>query len=158
MQFSKIFIIILLWASSADAEQVAHFESLYIKNSKNDKVSFSVEVADTPKEHLRGLMFRESMPAHEGMLFTFKKPRVVNIWMKDTYIPLDILYIDKNGVIKKIVKNATPGSLKTLSSDISVVAVLEINAMITDSHYIEVDDVVVHPFFNNLNITNDITN
>ena len=92
------------------------------------------------------------------MLFTFKKPRVVNIWMKDTYIPLDILYIDKNGVIKKIVKNATPGSLKTLSSDISVVAVLEINAMITDSHYIEVDDVVVHPFFNNLNITNDITN
>lgn len=157
MQFSKIFIIILLCSGFSNAEEITHFEELHIKNSKNEILNFSVEIADNPQKQAKGLMHREFMHAHEGMLFVFRLPRIVNIWMKNTHIPLDIIYIGKGGIIEKIVKNATPGSLKTHSSDVSVVAVLEINAMMTQSHNIEVGDVVIHPFFNNLNIISDNT-
>lgn len=135
---------------SANAEKTTHFEPLEIRNSKNEIVKFSVEIADTPDEHAKGLMFRENMPPYEGMLFIFDSNQVIDMWMKHTNIPLDILFIDESGVIKNIVMNTTPNSLATISSGASVIAALELNAKTTDKHHIQVDDIVLHPFFKNL--------
>lgn len=150
MNFCKFLAIIILFAGNASAEELKALDVLHINNSKKELIRFDVELADTEEEQIKGLMYRTSMPENQGMLFVFKQPKIVNMWMKNTFIPLDILFINENGVIKKIVKNATPHSLKTLSSDVSVIAALEINAMMTEKHFIEVNDVVLHPFFNNI--------
>jgi hypothetical protein len=157
MHYINCILIILLVAFNANANtnNISNLETLFINNSKKELIRFNVEIADTPEEQAKGLMYRTNMPDDQGMLFLFRKPKVINMWMKNTYIPLDILFINRNGVIKKIVKNATPGSLKTISSDVSVIAALEINAMMADSHFIRVNDVILHPFFNNIKDLND---
>lgn len=65
-------------------------------------VSIRVEIADTPAEHARGLMFRRELSEDSGMLFIYPSPRILTFWMKDTYIPLDIAFIDKDETIVSI--------------------------------------------------------
>ena len=67
-----------------------------------------VEIADDPQERARGLMFRESLPADTGMLFLYETPRESSFWMKNTYLPLDIVFMDARGVIRYIHRNARP--------------------------------------------------
>lgn len=155
MYFKIIFIVVLLFSKTASAGQIKSFEPLEIRNSKNEIVKFNVEIADTPEEHAKGLMFRENMPPYEGMLFIFDSPQVLNMWMKNTYIPLDILFIDESGVIKTVAKNTTPNSLTTISSGTSVIAALELNATTADKNHINVDDIVMHHFFKNLKDLNE---
>ena len=150
MNFCKFLVIISLFFNKAFADDSKKTDALYINNSKKEMIKFDVEIANTQDKKEKGLMYRTSLPEDEGMLFLFKKAKIVNMWMKNTYIPLDILFIDKNGVIKKIVENTTPHSLKSHSSDARVVAALEINAMLSDKHSIKINDVVLHPFFNNI--------
>ena len=89
---------------------------------------YMVEVADNAHDRRLGLMYRESMPADHGMLLHFGRPQPVSIWMKNTLIPLDLLYIDGAGVIVKIVEHTEPLSLALHPSGRRVVAVLELNA------------------------------
>jgi len=88
--------------------------------------SFQVWVADTDARAEQGLMFVSDLPETMGMVFPLQPPRVATFWMKNTYIELDMLFIDANGRVRKIIQRAAPLSLQTLSSDTPVAAVLEL--------------------------------
>jgi uncharacterized protein len=90
------------------------------------RYSFQVWVADTPERAEQGLMFVSDLPPTLGMLFPLKPPRVETMWMKNTYIELDMLFISAGGRVSKIIERAAPMSLNTLSSDTAVAAVLEL--------------------------------
>ncbi len=88
---------------------------------------FKVWIADTEPRQEQGLMFVRDLPQNEGMLFPESAPEVAQFWMKNTYIPLDMVFVGEDGRIEKIIANARPFSLAVLSSDEPVIAVLEIN-------------------------------
>lgn len=87
---------------------------------------FTVEVARTPAEQSRGLMFRQSLGPDEGMLFPFEPPRPAGFWMKNTLIPLDMVFIRSDGSIARIAANTVPHSLESVESGEPVAAVLEL--------------------------------
>jgi uncharacterized membrane protein (UPF0127 family) len=87
---------------------------------------FNVEVARTDAEQDKGLMFRTSLPADGGMLFPFAKPRIGSFWMKNTLIPLDMIFIRADGSIDRIAENTIPESLEPVVSGGEVSAVLEL--------------------------------
>lgn len=89
---------------------------------------FKVEVADTSKTRARGLMFRKSMPADQGMLFDFKAEGPVSMWMKNTYIPLDMVFIGRDGRVVGVAADAEPLSERIINSPAPAYAVLELNA------------------------------
>jgi uncharacterized protein len=88
--------------------------------------SFEVWIADTSERAEQGLMFVSDLPANLGMIFPLDPPRVETMWMKNTYIELDMLFIQQGGRISKIIERAEPMSLHPLSSDGQVAAVLEL--------------------------------
>ena len=87
---------------------------------------FTVEIADTEATRDRGLMFRKSLGQNEGMLFDFKTPQQVAFWMKNTRIPLDMLFIAPDGRVVSIARNATPMNETPIPSGAPVLAVLEV--------------------------------
>lgn len=89
---------------------------------------FSVEIARTPREHSQGLMFRRRMAADAGMLFVYDPPRPVSMWMRNTYLPLDMFFIAPDGRISHIVERTVPLSEENIPSRGTVRAVLELNA------------------------------
>ncbi len=88
---------------------------------------FKVEVAATPAEQERGLMFRTAMGAEEGMIFPMNPPRPSAFWMKNTVIPLDIIFIGADHKVLNIIANAVPYDLSQLPSDGAAAGVLELN-------------------------------
>lgn len=90
------------------------------------RYSFEVWVADTQDRAQQGLMFVSDLPANLGMVFPLDPPRVETMWMENTYIELDMLFIKPDGRVSKIIARAEPMSLSTLSSDTPVAAVLEL--------------------------------
>ena len=103
---------------------------------------FDVWVADTAQRAEQGLMFVRDLPPSRGMVFPFRPPRVENMWMKNTYIELDMLFIAADGRIVKIIERARPLSLETLSSDAPVGAVLELRGGEARHLGLEVGDLV----------------
>ncbi|WP_033074557.1 DUF192 domain-containing protein [Sphingopyxis sp. MWB1] len=87
---------------------------------------FNVEVARTPEEQERGLMYRTSLPPDGGMIFPFEKPRIASFWMRNTRIPLDMIFIRADGSIDRIAENTIPESLEPVASGGEVAAVLEL--------------------------------
>jgi len=87
---------------------------------------FQVEVARTEAEQQKGLMFRTSLPADGGMIFPFTKPRFASFWMRNTLIPLDMIFIRADGSIDRIAENTIPESLEPVASGGEVAAVLEL--------------------------------
>lgn len=110
-------------------------------------VTLTVGLAETPDARQRGLMHRESMGADEGLLFNFEQERVVSIWMDNTLIPLDIIYIRSDGSIAKIVTGAVPMSRRQNYSDVPVLSVLEINSGRSAALGIAPGDQVLHRWF-----------
>lgn len=88
---------------------------------------FSVELADTGAERARGLMFRDSLPRSAGMLFVYETPQQASFWMKNTLIPLDMIFADASGRVTRVHSNATPQDLTPIDGGEGVAAVLEIN-------------------------------
>lgn len=124
-----LFLLLSLSAScvAADArKEVVAASTIPVVIQGNQAVTFNVEVADTPAEQERGLMFRRSLPPHGGMLFPFDPPEVATFWMKNTYIPLDMIFIRADGTIARIAANTAPLSLAPVSAGENVAAVLEI--------------------------------
>jgi uncharacterized membrane protein (UPF0127 family) len=111
--------------------------------------AFKVEIADDDPEREHGLMNRPSMPRDHGMLFEFPDEQERSFWMHNTYIPLDIIYIDHTGKIVSIQANATPFSETPLPSYGAATGVLELNGGQAAELGIEAGDVVKHPFFHN---------
>jgi uncharacterized membrane protein (UPF0127 family) len=112
-------------------------------------VELTVEVAATDEARQRGLMHREALDADAGMLFDFQREQIVSIWMENTLIPLDILYIRRDGRIAKIIAHAQPLSRRQLLSDFPVLSVLEINAGRSAELGIAPGDIVRHALFGN---------
>lgn len=90
-------------------------------------VTYSVEIADDPAEQARGLMFRPSLPADAGMLFIFDPPRPASFWMRNTMIPLDMIFIGDDGKVVNVAERTIPYSEASQNSDGPVRAVLEVN-------------------------------
>jgi len=111
--------------------------------------AFEVEVVRREADRNRGLMFRESMDAAHGMLFDFDPPRPVSFWMKNTHIPLDIIFIDADGLIIRIAENTVPFSLDPIPSGGSTRGVLEINAGLSRKLGLRPGDRVRHRIFGN---------
>lgn len=99
---------------------------LSIVTAGGKKLDFSVEVARTGEEQATGMMYRTELAEDAGMLFVFPRPRKAAFWMLNTYIPLDLIFIRKGGIIESIRPNAEPMSMDLLESRGSVIAVLEI--------------------------------
>lgn len=114
-------------AQSGPIESLTHFPRTTLEIVAHDHHDrFQVWIADTPTRQEQGLMFVRDLPAAQGMLFPQPSPQVANFWMKNTYIPLDMVFVGADGRIAKIIANAHPFSLAVLSSDVPVIAVLEI--------------------------------
>ena len=114
-------------AQSAPIESLAHFPHTTLEIvAHGHRNRFAVWIADTPARQEQGLMFVRDLPAAQGMLFPQPAPQVANFWMKNTYIPLDMVFVGADGRIAKIIAQAHPFSLDVLSSDVPVIAVLEI--------------------------------
>ena len=95
------------------------------------KARFAIELADTFDERAMGLMFRTQMPRFSGMLFIYPEPSSVSFWMKNTLIPLDMVFLDQTGLVTKVHENATPQSLEAIPGGEDILAVLEVNAGLT---------------------------
>ena len=126
---------------------IAGQEILHIKTSASGTIAFEIEIAATAEQRRRGLMHRTRLPQQSGMLLDYKTPREVSIWMKNTYIPLDIIFINKQGEIIKIHRNAEPESLDTIHSVKKVLAVFEVNAGVVDQYSIRTGDILQHAIF-----------
>jgi len=110
--------------------------------------TFNVELAETPEQRERGLMFRQEMAADAGMLFDFGVPqRRVYFWMKNTMIPLDLIFINDQGIVAHIHENAVPLSEDLLPSVHPIRAVLEINGGMSKKLGLQVGDKIYHQYF-----------
>jgi hypothetical protein len=98
---------------------------LVLHTSSGDH-GFSVEVVDTPESRAEGLMFRQELADDAGMLFDFKEERPVSFWMRNTFIPLDMIFVGADGVVKTIHVNARPQDPTSIPSEVPVQFVLEI--------------------------------
>ncbi len=126
-------------------------ETLEVVGTDGRVHPFTVEIADTSALQERGLMFRAHMDDSRGMLFEFGRSAPVSFWMKNTEIPLDMLYIAADGQVTKIQQNAVPFSLDPLPSDGPVTAVLEINGGLSARLGLTPGARVRHPFFASTN-------
>lgn len=122
-------------------------DRLEIETAAGGRHAFDIELAVTKSQKSQGLMFRRSLPADAGMLFLYEPEQVVGMWMRNTYIPLDMLFITADGAIAKIAQRAVPESLRTISSETPVSAVLELNAGMAQKLGLRTGDRVLHPAF-----------
>lgn len=108
--------------------------------------TFAVELAVTDEERQKGLMFRRELPEGRGMLFDFKQDLNVTMWMKNTYIPLDMIFIRADGRIQRIAENTEPESTKIIAAGAPVRAVLEVIGGTAKKLGIRPGDRVAYPF------------
>tara|TARA_R110002049_G_scaffold23545_3_gene83373 strand:+ start:94924 stop:95385 length:462 start_codon:yes stop_codon:yes gene_type:complete len=111
------------------------------------KARFSIEVADEPEEQARGLMHRTSLPGSAGMLFIYDSPRRLSFWMRDTLIPLDMLFVDARGVVQYIHHRAVPLDESPIPGGDDLLSVLEINGGMSERLGITVGTQLRHPAF-----------
>ena len=123
-------------------------DQVIIVTADGEKHVFNVELALTTEEQAQGLMFREKMAKNAGMLFYFEgEPQEIRFWMKNTLIPLDMIFIKGDGTIHHIHENAVPHDLTPVGSFGNVKAVLEINGGVSAEFGLFPGDQVKHPFF-----------
>jgi uncharacterized protein len=139
-------------AAAATLQPLDNFpqSALTILSADARQHRFKIWVADSEAHREQGLMQVKSLADHTGMLFIFNQPRRIQMWMKNTLIPLDMVFIDANGRIDSIVANATPMSLKIIDSQRAVLAVLELAGGSTTTLGIHAGGIVKHPFFASL--------
>ncbi|MGJ3232832.1 MAG: DUF192 domain-containing protein [Oceanicaulis sp.] len=124
-------------------------DPLVIETGEGESVTLTVELAETPQARQRGMMWREELDPDAGMLFDFQVEQPVSIWMANTPLPLDLIYIRADGTIAKVAVGAVPFSRRSISSDVPVLAVLEINGGRSVELGIDPGDVVRHAWFGN---------
>jgi len=120
---------------------------LEINDGKKVKLTFDVWLADSPRRQAQGLMFVRSLPEKRGMLFVHESPKSISMWMKNTYIALDMVFIDADGRVQQVVEQTTPHSLDIIRSNDPALAVLEIAGGEARRLGIRPGQRVVHPAF-----------
>jgi len=151
----RVWCGLLLWAWTLLTPAVVWSEESpqYLEQSRlliqsgDRRFEFQVELATTPGERRRGLMFRQELAPDRGMLFDFNRTTPISMWMRNTYISLDMLFIRADGKIANIARDTEPFSEAILSSDGPVRAVLEVPAGTTLLLGIQPGDRVLHPVF-----------
>ena len=149
-----IAVVLALWAASsgrADEPTVdlATFprSEVLVETAGGGRFRYRVWIADTEARQRQGLMFVRDLPADQGMLFIHSPPRPAAFWMKNTYIPLDMLFVDDRGKVVKIYERTTPLSLEALGVDTPVRAVLELRGGESARRGIRVGDRLRHAAF-----------
>nr|WP_281495953.1 DUF192 domain-containing protein [Marivita sp. S6314] len=119
----------MAWAIAASPgfAQTACSEDVVYLRGDWGSARISVDVVDTPETRSQGLMFVESMPRLSGMLFVYEREQPVSFWMKNTLIPLDMIFADGAGVVQHVHENAIPGDLTAIPGGTNIQFVLEIN-------------------------------
>jgi uncharacterized protein len=125
-------------------------QQLVIVTKDGQRHVFNVEVATTPAQQETGEMFRKSVPPDGGMLFDWGTPRQSEMWMKNTLVPLDMVFIAADGTIDSIAENTVPHSLRVIASHGSVLATLELAGGTTARLGITVGDKVLAPMFHDM--------
>jgi uncharacterized protein len=124
-------------------------EKLVIMSKDGKSHTFQVEMAMTPEQQRVGLMFRKNVPPDGGMLFDWRTPRDVPMWMENTLVPLDMVFINADGTIRAIAENTVPESLASIPSHGPVLATLELAGGTTAKLNIVVGDKVLQRIFGN---------
>jgi uncharacterized membrane protein (UPF0127 family) len=140
-------VALALCAFAGSTVQAASIQPLEIV-TKNGVHVFSVEMATTEQEKETGLMYRKELPDGKGMLFDFSPEQQVSMWMKNTYISLDMIFIRADGRILRIAENTEPQSTRIIPSGGLAKGVLEVIAGTAKKYGIEPGDRVAHPLFN----------
>jgi uncharacterized membrane protein (UPF0127 family) len=143
-----VFFSILAAPAVQGAQPPSQFEQepVWIETAA-DRFEFQVEIAATPAQRSRGLMFREHLAADRGMLFDFERPQPVTMWMRNTLISLDMLFVRDDGRISRIVAETEPLSDRTIGSGEPVRAVLELRGGRAAELGIRPGDRLIHPLF-----------
>jgi len=145
---ASLFCVAIFATHSLAAEDAVRLpvEQVVVTTDQGD-VSFATEIATSDQTRARGLMFRRSMGKREAMLFHWQSPRVVSMWMRNTYIPLDMLFVTADGIIVHVQSNTVPHSLDVISAGREVSAVMEIVAGTAARLGIKPGSRLVHRFF-----------
>jgi uncharacterized protein len=137
---------VIIAFGASPAAQAASFAPLEIVTKSGVQV-FSVEMATTEEEKTTGLMYRKELADGKGMLFDFSPEQQVSMWMKNTYISLDMIFIRADGRILRIAENTEPLSTRIISSGGLAKGVLEVIAGTAQKYGIQPGDRVAHPLF-----------
>jgi uncharacterized membrane protein (UPF0127 family) len=138
--------ILSSWLAVPVAAAVCEQQSVSLRGDWG-QARFSVEIADDADERARGLMFRESLPGSAGMLFVYDSPQTLSFWMRNTLIPLDLLFIDSRGVVQRVHENASPGDETPIPGGDNLLGVLEINGGLARRIGISPGTQLRHPAF-----------
>lgn len=148
----KLLLMLLVLTSCSKEKKQVKLEDLSIVDADNVKAEYKVEVAQTRNEMRTGLMNRESLAANSGMLFALGTvDELTAMWMKDTKIPLDMIFIDKDGDVFWIYENAEPFSEKLIVPPYQAFAVLEVNAGDVKKYGITIGNHINHSWFKTKN-------
>lgn len=150
-----LFLIMVVFVASCLPEKaeskkdqiVFKQEKVQILSPRRSPINLTVEIADTNKKRMRGLMYRTKLSDDAGMLFLFPSRRKISMWMANTVISLDMIFIDECGKITEIVENTEPFSHDEIRSQKDVPAVLEIGAGLSKRYGLQPGDIVKHAFF-----------
>jgi hypothetical protein len=140
-------VVVASLAFANGAARASSFQPLEIVTQSGVQV-FSVEMATTEEEKTTGLMYRKELADGKGMLFDFSPEQQVSMWMKNTYISLDMIFIRADGRILRIAENTEPLSTKIIASGGLAKGVLEVIAGTAQKYGIKPGDRVAHPLFN----------
>nr|WP_242500457.1 DUF192 domain-containing protein [Tropicimonas sp. IMCC6043] len=135
---------LLIGVSAASAGEGCADDRVDLRGSWGS-ARFAVELADDASERARGLMFRETLPRSAGMLFVYETPGRVSFWMKNTLIPLDMVFADAHGVVKHVHSRAVPGDLTPIPGGTDIRFVLEINGGLAEAMGIGPGSEMRHP-------------
>jgi uncharacterized protein len=136
-------VLVLIWSAALQAQSL---EPLTIV-TRSARHAFSVEVARDPAQRAQGLMFRRNLAPDRGMLFDFGEVQPLSMWMQNTYIPLDMIFIRRDGTIARVAENAEPLSTRAIPSGEPVLAVLEVAGGTAARLGIRPGDRIDHPLF-----------
>lgn len=139
-------IFVLLTVPVAATAGTCRDDTVYLKGGWGE-ARFSVEIADEPQERAVGLMNRTSMPLSSGMLFVYERPQTLSFWMRNTLIPLDIIFADQNGVVRHVHSNAVPLDETPIVGGDDLTHVLEINGGLSEQMGIVEGTHLKHPSF-----------
>jgi len=142
-----LFLCLFLLPLSACLPNGDGLEKLKIQTADGRTVNLRVEIVDTPESRNQGLMFRESLDDDYGMLFVFEREQPISFWMKNTLIPLDMIFIRADGVVHHIHARAIPHDLTPIPSNGPVLGVIEVRGGQAEALGIRPGDIVQHRIF-----------
>ena len=146
--FRVLLVLLCLGAASGAVAQQACAPDRVDIRGPFGFASFNIDLADTPQARSRGLMFVAEMPRDTGMLFVYDAPSEVSFWMKNTLIPLDMIFTDARGVVRRVHAKAIPGDLRPIpGGSPDILTVLEINGGLAAELGIEPGAQLRHPAY-----------